>query len=305
MDYNNDNIPHVNTQENTPFVNSPLNDSERTELEEKLRKKFKLMQTLIFLMCFLFFSYFAYSFGSEMIKKEEERKASLEEQRVNLEKLKEKIAEKDKEPELVKFEGKYLYAEVPQGWSVKEFEDFFDGEGKPYKYDQFKGLATLNIYKGNKEMLSLSSVLSVPEPGVPNELRGKIFRFKDYSPQNENEVIEDIKYWLPIWNEGRKEKIMLEIVDYTNVNYSEVKILGGTVRRVGNILFQDAQSFDNTTTFENTTFEASASSTLYIFHFPCTSVSVGIYYQFAEGITEPDLLIIDKILQSLKPNCSN
>ena len=291
MDENSNNTPldSMTVQENNQ--GNIAGEEAIVEVEKKETKGNKGLMVIIFILLFAVIAMGTYIFIKEGYFSEKTSTNTVKEEE---EKKKEETV---KEPELVKFEGKYLYAEVPQGWSVKEYEEFLI-EGKPYKDNDFHGLGTFNIYKENKEMLHLGSVFYVPQPGVPDELRGKIFRFKDYSPEKEVESVKELEEWLEVWNQDRIEKITLEIVDYTNVKYSEFKILGGTLRRVGNILFQDAQRFDNTT------FEASASRTLYNFAFPCTTPTVGTYYKFAEGITEPDLLIIDKILQSLKPNCS-
>jgi len=286
------NIPQENTSENVP--EKIVNVSNPTvEVIKKKDKANKGMMIVIFILLLAVIALGTYILVREGYFSEEETTnvPKNDEQIEPKEKETEIEEETVKEPELVKFEGEYLYAEVPQGWSVKEFEEFFDENGRKLEISElglleYIGLASVKIYKENSELLKLSPFFG----GVGTLDFGTMYRFKDYSPEWEKQEATDYK----------KVGGTIEIIDLTKTPYSEYKILGATVRRVSEKFFQD--QVETTTTFEC---YASAPILYSIRKFPCSSPSEGIGYKFAEGITEPDLLIIDKILQSLKPNCSN
>lgn len=285
MDENSNNTPldSMTVQENNQ--GNIAGEEAIVEVEKKETKGNKGLMVIIFILLFAVIAMGTYIFIKEGYFSEKTSTNTVKEEE---EKKKEETV---KEPELVKFEGKYLYAEVPQGWSVKEFEDFYFEDDKKTELSEiglleFEGLATFKIYKENTQLFRLSHFFG----GVGTLDYGTMYRFKDYSPEWEEEERETLG----------KVGSTFNIIDLTETPYSEYKILGATIRRVNDKFFQD-QVKETTTTFE-----CYASSPILwgLQPFPCTTPSAAIEYQFTEGITEPDLLIIDNILQSLKPNCS-
>ncbi len=181
-------------------------------------------------------------------------------------------------PQIKTFSGKYISAEVPENWSVKEL---FGKEGSSFVGDEYTGLSAVNIYKDGKEMLTLQTV----RLGGGNPFT-KIYRFKDYSPKYEEEMTKLIT------ERGDKP----EIIDYTKTVFYEYKVLGQKIRRIETTLFEDARK--DTETFESI-------ESLYIqLPINCGEESISLnYYKYIENISSQDLLVIDDILQSFKVSC--
>ncbi|MGI6484710.1 MAG: hypothetical protein ACOX0R_03830 [Candidatus Dojkabacteria bacterium] len=282
-----------NSMAQTPTQQISVTPQPITEENIKTTQRKKDNKTLIWIIVLLVFIiigtgvYILYkdgAFTKENTNQEDSGITVVEEKKGD-EKIEDTVPKVETKPQLQKFIGKFVTAELPEGWSIKEFTEFYDDEGNQEEPPDknYKGLASLRIYKGDKKVLQFNPFFG----GIgTRDFSGTIYRFKDYSPEWEQEEKDELE----------KAGATINIIDYTQTSYSEYKILGLTVRRIGKWFFYD--HIPTTTTFEYPSTGAILSTFL-----PCSTQSERVSFSFADDITEPDLLIIDKILESLKPNC--
>ena len=261
----------------------PLQDEEVTQLIMQEKKRVSVLlfiSTILFLLIVGLGVYILHKEGywtkQEEQKKEERKEVTEVEEEDKAGKGEKPVVEEAKETITKDFVGEYVRAKIPEGWSIKEFKD---GEGTEFAEPGYKGLSALNIYQGEKMMLTLQTVQL--GAGAPVK---EIYRFKDYSPEEEQRTIQRLK----------EMGVEVKIVDYTNTPYIEYPILGTITRRVEKQFFYD-------TVKDNSTFEASnvPDSINLNLKIGENEYSLG-YYKFSEEITDNQLLIIDKILTSLR-----
>lgn len=135
-------------------------------------------------------------------------------------------------PQTKNFVGKYIKAELPEKWTIKEYKD---GEGSYLitEGSDYSGLTGLEISNGNKTIMEMHILDGVGSVGCQ-----RITLFKD-SPKGFQDDKEKM---------NKEIGVEAEILDYTNTAYSEITLFGLKIRRVETEVFYDVDS--NTTTFE-------------------------------------------------------
>jgi len=217
---------------NTPLDGTIVKENNQVNIagEEaiaEVEKKTKGNEGLIVIIFILFFAVIAmgtYIFIKEGYFTEKNPTNTIEEEK--------KEEETVKEPELVKFQGEYISAEAPEGWSIKEFKN---GEESDTVTEgiQYSGLTKLEISNEDKDIFKLEILDGVGSVGCP-----QIVLFKD-SPENFEE------------NQNEQNELIgikANVLNYTDTQYSEISLFSTKIRRVGTKFFYDTNS--NTETFE-------------------------------------------------------
>ncbi len=189
--------------------------------------------------------------------------------------------EENNQPKESYYAGKTVKALLPEGWSI---EEYYNGEGtdslvEGVVYDGFTGL---KIKKGTEEIFSVRAVSGIGFIGCP-----MYAKFSDYNPA-------DLEL-----NQSMADEIgePMNITDYTSTQYSEFKWLDRDFRRIGLTYFYDQQP-------NNNYFEAPCVSgvlTIDGLNFTDTEGFTGeaYFYGASMNATEQDLLVVDKILESM------
>ena len=182
-----------------------------------------------------------------------------------------------KESGLEVFEGEYISAEIPQGWSVKEYKDDYSGSVPEGSSPIL--LTSLEINHESKNIFKLEILDGVGSVGCP-----QIVLFKD-TPVNFKEEQDE---------ENEKIGVTAEVLDYTNTPYSEITLFGTKIRRVGTKVLYDTPS--NTVAFE-----AQCESN-WISIPELLKVSVVSYFNLSvsQEATLEELTILDSVLESMK-----
>ncbi len=209
---------------------------------------------------------------SEQVEEETDKTDTLTEEETK--------KEEEKEP-LETYEGDVVKASIPQEWEIIEY---LDGKGTDMlpTYTSYKGLTGLEVFHKEDLILELKAAWGVGFVGCP-----KVYVFSDTS----SEYIEEVE----AMNAELSSKA--EIVDYSNVTYTEIIWFGKYFRRVKTNLF-----FDNditTKSFDSPCQTAAIS-------FPVLSFTTGdgetanaYFYTISETATTEQLKMLDKILNSM------
>lgn len=180
------------------------------------------------------------------------------------------------------YEGEIIEAILPDGWSIVEH---LDGEGSDMlpTYTSYRGLTGLEILYNEKQILELKAAWGVGFVECP-----KLYVFSDTN----SEYIAEIQ---AMSNEMDSET---EIIDYSDIPYTEFTWLGRYFRRVDNYLFYDTnvdtEGFDSPCQ----TVAISLPSLSFIIVKENTEVDTYFYTINENAITE-ELVILDKILESM------
>lgn len=190
-----------------------------------------------------------------------------------------------KESKYVDFEGDYIKAKLPEGWSIKEYKD---GEGSDYLVDGSnpKGLTGLEIKKGDLIVLKFQAIDGYGSNSCP-----EIAHFKDFSKKYEDDLRAQN-------NEMGDETTIL---DYTDTSYPEIMLFGLKTRRIGDIIYYDVVAGD-------TYFEPQCLKQILVFEdlkFTVTTDSLqthnGNYqYLISKSTDENTYESLDGILQSME-----
>jgi hypothetical protein len=183
------------------------------------------------------------------------------------------------------FTGDYVGAELPVGWDISEYSD---GDGTDMVADgvDFTGLTGLEVLNGDSDMIfKFYAVYGIGGVDSCDEY----YQFEDYSEDDYNDVVASSLGF------GTDT----ELIDYTDVEYTEFTFLGLRIRRVEKMLFQDI--VDGETYFE-----------------PACNISYGVWnledlafndgdmdssaymWEIADDATEEELLLLDDILASME-----
>lgn len=133
------------------------------------------------------------------------------------------------EPETEEFAGNSIEAILPTDWTIKEYNDV--SGMKPNSFVEgvtYSGLTGLDILDENKKIIfTLRGVDGIGGAGGCSELAV----FSD----TEETYIQTVK------DETSEVGIFdsTEIIDLKNKDYSEIKFLGLTLRRVGNVIYKE------------------------------------------------------------------
>lgn len=256
-----------------------------TPIQEEKKKK----SVLFYINIFLFISVLA--LGTYILFKE---KFWIKEQEQEVQETKEKTEEKKgdgsvvvevKETEYTDFTGEFVKAQLPEGWSIKEYKD---GDGTEYLVDgiNVKGLTGLEIKKDENIIFKLEAVDGY---GVID--CGELAHFKDFSKEYEEK-----------WMRGDREiGEETKILDFSNTAYSEAILFGTKIRRVGKTFYYD-------TVEEGPYFESHCTRLILVFKDLVFTVGKGsnqskhsdYQYTLSEDVSEDNLLLLDGILKSMK-----
>lgn len=184
----------------------------------------------------------------------------------------------EKESELDIFQGEYISAEAPQGWSIKEYKNG-DGSEMVVEGGQYKGLSGFEISKENKNIMKLQMLDGVGSVGCP-----QIVLFKD-TPKNFEEIQK---------TNNTAMGLDAKVLDYKDTPYSQTTLFNTILRRVGTGLFYDNDS-------DTEGFEAQCENN-WIELKELEKVSNGLYYSatISQEATKDELTILDSVLESMK-----
>ncbi|MFA5634073.1 MAG: hypothetical protein WCY00_01575 [Candidatus Dojkabacteria bacterium] len=180
------------------------------------------------------------------------------------------------------YEGEIIEAILPDGWSIVEH---FDGEGSDMlpSYTSYRGLTGLEILSNEKQILELEAAWGVGFVECP-----KLYVFSDTN----SEYIAEIQ---TMSNEMDSET---EIIDYSDIPYTEFTWLGRYFRRVDNYLFYDTNV--DTEGFDSPCQTVAISLPLLSFTIVKENTEVDTYfYTINENAITEELVILDKILESM------
>ncbi|MFA5622665.1 MAG: hypothetical protein WC981_00280 [Candidatus Dojkabacteria bacterium] len=189
--------------------------------------------------------------------------------------------EENNKPKETPYEGETVKALLPDGWSI---EEYYDGEGTDSLVEDavYEGFTGLKIKKGTEEIFSVRAVSGIGFIGCP-----MYAKFSDYNPSH-----------LEL-NQSMADEIgePMNITDYTSTQYSEFKWLDRDFRRIGLTYFYDEEP-------NNDYFEAPCVSgvlTIDGLNFTDTDGFTGeaYFYGASMNASEEDLLVVDKILDSM------
>lgn len=124
------------------------------------------------------------------------------------------------------FTGNYITAELPQGWTIVEYNDKNGSDMimEGIVYSEFVGLKVFN--SSNNEMFYLKAVDGIGGVSGCNE----IFKFSD----------SDNAYIVAGNDFDGTSGVTPNVIDLTSQNHSEYTLLGFNVRRVDHNIYRDA-----------------------------------------------------------------
>ena len=271
MDENSNNTPldSMTVQENNQ--GNIAGEEAIVEVEKKKTKGNEGLIVIIFILFFAVIAMGTYIFIKEGYFTEKNPTNTIEEEEEK------KEEETVKEPELVKFQGEYISAEAPEGWSIKEFKN---GEESDTVTEgvQYSGLTKLEIRNEDKDIFRLEILDGVGSVGCP-----QIVLFKD-SPENFEE------------NQNEQNELIgieANVLNYTDTQYSEISLFSTKIRRVGTKFFYDTNS--NTETFE----AQCESNWIELNGLENVSPVSYFYVWISQEASEEELTALDSILGSL------
>jgi len=270
-----------NVVEQKPLVEQPI-APEVVKPKEKDKKQILLIAVIVLLVTLILLSLgiLAYQNGylDKVFKKEtqEENADTQDEQTEDTD-----TTQEEKVVETL-YKGTSIQATIPSNWTI---EEYYDGDGTDSLPEgtTYEGFTGLKIKKDSEEKFSVRAVSGIGFVGCP-----MYAKFSDYSPAHlaENQVIAD------------EIGDTMNILDYTNTDYEEFEWLGTTFRRIGFEYFYDEQEGNNY-------FEAPCTTGILSFDGLSFTDSDGnpggsYFYGATTGTSSNDLLVIDRILNSMK-----
>lgn len=191
--------------------------------------------------------------------------------------------EEQQEEESSEFNGDYVSATLPKGWTITEY---FDGDGSTMMVDgvSYTGLTGITVANPAGDVVfKLEAVNGIGgTPSCP-----EYYKFADSDSNYYNQVVATSA------NYG----VVPTVVDLSSETYSAYTFFGKSVRRVDTDIYWD-------TTTGGTTFDAACGLDHYVWTIGSLSfVSYGTTahsYQFeiTTGTSSSDLTVLDSILQS-------
>ncbi len=279
------NIPQENTPEKVVDVNSPSKIQEEKEVASVTEKKVnstKGLMTVIFLLLLAVIAMGIYILVKEGYFSEEKDTGTNEENEIVETQEEEKEIPTEIKPQLEKFEGKYISAEIPEGWAIEEFAE---GKGSDSLVDgvEYTGLTAFQVSIDGSEVFLLKAIDGFGTNGCY-----ELPHFKDSSKEYE----DDNKALMVEMGETMK------VLDYSNTTYSEFAMFDRTIRRVKTVLYFDEIE-------QNEYYEPQCESNLLYFKttlFSHKNPSEGSTYTYkiSSTATEAELNQLDEILKSMK-----
>lgn len=181
---------------------------------------------------------------------------------------------------------RYISAELPEGWSLYEFEKPRDGEGDLTKYNGLFELEILN--DKDKRIFTMANALGLGGRSGCSV----IYKFSD----TEQSYVDSKKQV----NEAYNVKYTEETI---SASYSEVKLFGKDMRRVGTKLYKNTSTTQGVFNPECSDVESNiVELTTVAAMFSDASLDKSHYYtwEIPGDLTEGEYTALDKILNSLK-----
>ena len=183
------------------------------------------------------------------------------------------------------FRGRKISAILPQGWTITEY---FNGNGSSMLTagSMYQGLTGIEITNAsNVVIFKIEAVSGVGGVDACSEY----YKFADNSTQYYNKVLSD----------AQTVGLNVNVIDLSTQVYSEFTLLNKNFRRIGNNLYWDTIS-------TNDTFDAACGIESHIIQFPCLTFSVngienhGYQFSIENSPNEQDLSVLDDILNSIQ-----
>lgn len=182
------------------------------------------------------------------------------------------------------FDGEYISAILPEGWTIQEYEDG-DGTDMLVEGVTYTGITGIHILKGTTLVMEIGAVSGIGFVGCP-----EIPLFDDSDPAYTEEQ-EDM---------NEEVDMDLETLDYTNTAHTDFVFLGKSMRRVNIDLYYDTESNNNT--FEPQCEKGFMTLNGLSFIDSYEYEGTAYYTKITSGIPEEDLLVLDGILASMTVN---
>jgi len=187
------------------------------------------------------------------------------------------------EDEYTTFEGEVITATLPEGWDIVEY---FDGEGTESlpEGQTYTGLTAIDIISDdNRQVFTLQAVSGIGFIGCP--------QYAVFDDDNESYRFEQESI-----NDGLGEE--MEILDYTDTEYSEFEFLDVTFRRVDDKYYYDTEEGNNY--FESPCIEGLLTLEGLYFTDEDEYIYEAYFYGPTEYAIDEDLPIVDEILESVE-----
>lgn len=180
------------------------------------------------------------------------------------------------------FEGEYITAEIPEGWSIVEYMDG-DGSDMIVEGVQYVGLTGLDIVSPNDLVIfSMQAIDGIGLIGCSN--------YAVFSDDNPSYYQEQV-------NANTEAGVTMSEQDFTNTEYVEFDWLGTTMRRIGSVYYYDTEEGNNY-------FEPPCTTSLIVLEgltYDAGSYTGESYdYGFTENATGDDYTTVDQILESME-----
>lgn len=281
----------MEVEQNAQVSPPPMEQTENKPVPvEKKGKDIWVILLNIFLALITIFllAYVAYKNGYINIDnifntKEEGEEQSSEEENEDNNEATETEDEGDAEEEVVMetYEGDAFTATIPEGWSIVEFTDG-DGSDMMVEGVTYIGLTGVKVFHGEDQILHVKAVPGIGFVGCP-EL--PLFSDSSTAYQTEQEEIND------------EVQMEMELLDYTNADYSDFEWFGKDFRRVNTSFYYDTVPGNN------------------FFEPQCERIAIGVpgfsfedsdgyegtayFYEISEDASEEELETLDGILASM------
>ncbi len=252
------------------------------------KKKMKEIYILVIMLAIIALGLVGYIVYSEIFLSEEQE-ATEEEGEVPVEEEATDVEVEDVDEgvsDTETFTGDYLTAEIPVGWDIIEYEDG-DGTDMVASGVDFVGLTAFEVLNyGGEIVFRMYAVYGIGGIDACDEY----VQFEDFNEDDYDDIVESSAF----------VDTVTELVDYTDVEYTEFTFLGLRVRRVEKELFWD--TIEGETYFEPACNISYAVWNLEGLVFSDGDMDSSAYmWEVSDTATEEELLKLDEILDSTDP----
>lgn len=246
------------------------------------KKKIKGLYIVIIMMAIIALGLVGYIAYSEIFLSEEPEATQEEEEGIEEEDTDFDIEEEEAETET--FTGDYVTAELPVGWSIVEYED---GDGTDMVTDDvdFVGLTGIEVLNDAGNMIfKIYAVYGIGGVDACDEY----VQFEDFNEEDYDDIVGSSAF----------VDTVTELVDYTDVDYTEFTFFGLKVRRVNDELYWDSVEGE-------TYFEPACNISYRVWVLEGLTFSDGdmdsssYMWEISDTATEEELLKLDDILDSM------
>ena len=190
----------------------------------------------------------------------------------------------EEENKYIKYEGKYLFAKIPESWSIVEYENGAGSDTLVSGLD-YEGLTAVKIFDGEGKLIFwIKGVNGIGGVGGCEEY----YKFDDFSVAHLDQIKEE-------------NEIVFgydpTIVDLTNVDYSEFDLFDVRTRRINDTFYFDLVD-------SNSFFESSCGFSMMFIQtgeelYGSDDMYGGSYFfEFGQSLSDEELEILDNVLDS-------